>query len=68
MSTEQREDRDDMTAPPEPAAAPERSAFRGKPVFTTDELFGGAVEIGIDHHGATYRLRITRQGKLVLNK
>jgi len=40
----------------------------GLPSFTTTELFGGAAEIGITHQGLTYRLRITRQGKLVLNK
>ncbi|MGV3490835.1 MAG: hemin uptake protein HemP [Devosia sp.] len=37
-------------------------------VISTDQLFGNAVEIGIDHLGSVYRLRITRQGKLVLNK
>ncbi|MCO5163800.1 MAG: hemin uptake protein HemP [Mesorhizobium sp.] len=31
-------------------------------------LFRGEHEIGIDHHGALYRLKITRQGKLILNK
>jgi hemin uptake protein HemP len=31
-------------------------------------LFGGEHEIGIDHHGSLYRLKITRQGKLILNK
>ena len=31
-------------------------------------LFGGEHEIGIVHAGETYRLRITRQGKLILNK
>lgn len=31
-------------------------------------LFRGDHEIGIEHHGALYRLKITRQGKLILNK
>jgi hemin uptake protein HemP len=31
-------------------------------------LFEGEHEIGIDHHGSLYRLKITRQGKLILNK
>lgn len=31
-------------------------------------LFAGDHEIGIVHAGETYRLRITRQGKLILNK
>lgn len=37
------------------------------PVSTRD-LFGAAQEVVIDHEGALYRLRITRQGKLILNK
>ncbi len=40
----------------------------GQPVFTSEQLFGGLNEIAIVHQGLTYRLRITRQGKLVLNK
>lgn len=35
---------------------------------TSEALFGGQREIGIDHRGALYRLKITRQGKLILNK
>ena len=31
-------------------------------------LFNGAHEIGINHAGSLYRLKITRQGKLILNK
>ena len=31
-------------------------------------LFGDRREITISHQGALYRLRITRQGKLILNK
>jgi hemin uptake protein HemP len=37
-------------------------------VFTSAELFAGATEIAIEHQGARYRLKITRQGKLILNK
>lgn len=37
-------------------------------VFASEELFEGATEIGIRHEGAHYRLKITRQGKLILNK
>lgn len=37
-------------------------------VFTTEELFGAAAEIEIVHEDAAYRLRITRQGKLILTK
>lgn len=31
-------------------------------------LFDGKSEIAIKHRGAIYRLKITRQGKLILNK
>lgn len=34
----------------------------------TDFLFQGAQEILIAHQGDTYRLRITRNGKLILTK
>lgn len=37
-------------------------------VLTSESLFRGTTEIGIEHHGAMYRLKITRQGKLILNK
>ena len=30
--------------------------------------FRGTQEIGIEHEGSLYRLKITRQGKLILNK
>lgn len=55
-----------MTAQAEATARTDAPA--ALPSFTTEELFGGATEIGIAHQGLTYRLRITRQGKLVLNK
>lgn len=37
-------------------------------VLTSDSLFEGTREIGIAHAGSIYRLKITRQGKLILNK
>ena len=36
--------------------------------FDTRELFAGKTEIRIAHDNAIYRLRITRAGKLILNK
>jgi hemin uptake protein HemP len=36
--------------------------------LTSQSLFLGEHEICIEHHGALYRLKITRQGKLILNK
>ena len=35
---------------------------------SSDALFEGLYEIGIHHAGALYRLKITRQGKLIRNK
>ncbi len=35
---------------------------------SSEQLFNGAHEIGIAHAGSLYRLKITRQGKLILNK
>jgi hemin uptake protein HemP len=42
----------------------------GQPVrsFDTTELFGTDTEIEITHQHTVYRLKITRQGKLILNK
>ena len=37
-------------------------------VVTSESLFRGSREIGIEHEGSMYRLKITRQGKLILNK
>lgn len=37
-------------------------------VYDSEDLFKGTTEIGIEHGGAVYRLKITRQGKLILNK
>lgn len=36
--------------------------------ISSEVLFRGAQEIAIKHAGSIYRLRITRQGKLILNK
>lgn len=46
----------------------ETGAQDGSRVVDSRALFGGEHEIGIVHAGETYRLRITRQGKLILNK
>jgi hemin uptake protein HemP len=37
-------------------------------ILKSAELFGSEQEIGIVHHGSMYRLRVTRGGKLILNK
>jgi len=38
------------------------------PIVDSESLFRGSNEIVIRHHGADYRMKITRQGKLILNK
>ena len=38
------------------------------PRYASNDLFAKASEIRIDHNGATYTLRITRSGGLLLNK
>lgn len=51
-------------------SAPTRSAEPGRAIrsFDTAELFGPDAEIEITHKDAVYRLKITRAGKLILNK
>ncbi|MET0170608.1 MAG: hemin uptake protein HemP [Aliihoeflea sp.] len=59
-----------------PDAFKDRSKTDWKPTDTylelrrvkSSDLFAGQTEIGIDHGGSLYRLKITRQGKLILNK
>lgn len=36
--------------------------------ISSTSLFKGAREISIEHNGEFYRLKITRQDKLILNK
>ena len=37
-------------------------------LYTSPELFGDQSEIRICHEGEIYRIRITRNGKLIMNK
>ncbi|MCI0655213.1 MAG: hemin uptake protein HemP [Methylococcaceae bacterium] len=39
-----------------------------RPYLHSAELFGAAREVVIEHAGQEYRLRMTRQGKLILTK
>jgi|GEM_PF-435862 len=49
------------------AAAPEK--HRDPPgIIPTDRLFGDSQEILISHNGEHYRLRITKNDKLILTK
>ena len=45
-----------------------RDAVADVPILESSEIFRGANEIVIRHDGALYRMKITRQGKLILNK
>jgi hemin uptake protein HemP len=48
----------------------EQDEPEGKPVrvIRAEELFGDQREVWIDLDGVRYRLRITRRGKLILQK
>lgn len=48
---------------------PARPQQDGAPrTLTSQEIFEGSTEVQILHEQAVYRLKITRQGKLILNK
>ena len=49
---------------------PNEDAQRGQTTefVPADRLFQGSQEILIGHNGETYRLRITKNGKLILTK
>jgi hemin uptake protein HemP len=51
--------------PVEPRAGESKTATK---VISASELFAGAREICIKHGGEHYVLRITRRGKLILQK
>ncbi|MBN9668930.1 hemin uptake protein HemP [Roseibium aggregatum] len=46
----------------------DRSAAEQKTEFDSRELFSGLKQINILHNEETYRLSITKQGKLILTK
>ena len=46
----------------------EKEKNQGIKVLSSEELFGGSKEVHIRHGETVYRLLITRQGKLILNK
>ncbi len=61
-----------MTSEPKPEAPPaEREAEPPAalpPRLRSEQLFGAANEVLIEHRGATYRLKRTSLGKLILTK
>jgi hemin uptake protein HemP len=67
MSEQQRPD-----APREPADAPDLQARETASTppreIASDQIFAGTHEVLIRHAGELYRLRLTRNGKLILHK
>ena len=57
-----------MSHEKEAAKTGPRSDAPKKKVVESEALFQGRSEIIIRHQGADYRMKITRQGKLILNK
>jgi hemin uptake protein HemP len=49
-------------------AAGQAQLAENLPEYQASMLFAGRREIVIHHAGAAYRMKITRQGKLILNK
>ena len=59
----------DVQLPPNRQSTPASTApARELKRVSTDELIGPDREVLIRHAGCDYRLRITRQGKLILTK
>jgi hemin uptake protein HemP len=56
----------DVQLPPNRSTAP--APARDLKRVSSEELIGPAREVLIRHAGCDYRLRITRQGKLILTK
>lgn len=62
-----------MTGTDEPRASESPGGKSGKkkpagPRWTSEELFEGSSVVVIEHAGQDYVLRITRNGRLLLNK
>lgn len=51
---------------PEKTGSPQPN--EGEKVVLSADILGGRTEIVIDHNGVSYRLRVTRQDKLILTK
>jgi hemin uptake protein HemP len=54
--------------PPEPDQPDQMPAEEEPKILRAEELFGESREIWIELDGVRYRLRITRRGKLILQK
>jgi hemin uptake protein HemP len=58
------DDNDDQHNRPVPGPPPRAESG----ILSSDELLAGRREVLISHQGEFYRLRVTRQGKLILHK
>jgi hemin uptake protein HemP len=61
----------DLPPPPQAAGSPPAVAAAGvgqPPVIDAQALFARGSEVRLIHRGMEYRLRITKQGKLILTK
>jgi hemin uptake protein HemP len=47
---------------------PDRSSLAEQPAIDVQQLLRGGNEARLIHQGVVYRLRVTRQGKLLLTK
>lgn len=57
-----------MIAEKKPQMPPQPAAVQEVRTVESAEIFRGQSEIMIKHDGSLYRMKITRQGKLILNK
>lgn len=55
-------------SPPDDEENEETTGHEQPTLIRADELFAGKREIWIDLDGVRYRLRITKRGKLILQK
>jgi hemin uptake protein HemP len=55
-------------AKPQTSRQPVAAPPPGTPVLDSAQIFGGHRQVVIGHNGCRYVLRITKHGKLILNK
>ncbi|MDX1967975.1 MAG: hemin uptake protein HemP [Planctomycetaceae bacterium] len=67
MTCDQQPSSLDMPDPQSASATPAANTLPSRAV-SSEDLFQGGREVLIVHAGETYRLRLTRNGKLILNK
>jgi hemin uptake protein HemP len=68
MPDENRPARDSQVQPLPAEATEAVTGDEQRRIWKSDDLLGGDTEALILHHGQTYRLRRTKQGKLILYK